>query len=732
MRGAIRSLVSLLIVVITGVIAAPAQAGAAPLLVTYAARSCPSYADVSANLARNDLQESLRDLGPDTSYVNGEAITPAKEEPDQPNCKPLVGWRFRLGQGIGGALTGTWGSLSYVSSPYATDVVTQTSTPMLNANGDKTGYTLPGAVTVPLTDDQAQHAAASASLWVQGGEVDDPVLDKLYPQRYGFAALRCAIDNLNGDNVESIAYPQGARHVYCYAYYVEPPPTSGTIVVRKVVDDPEATTAQPFTFSGNISYTADHTFSLEAANGKPASTTFYRGATGPADEPWSFQEQVPLGWSLTGLACNSANGTSVATTDQATAQTSVRLGAGDTVTCTYTDRATPPPAGLLLAKRTLGGVGGFGFSVAGPDDARQRITTETAGVPKLGAPLKGTAGSYTISESTPRRTGAGRWVPEGANCGAKAFGPLEPVRITIAVGEGAGCVFTNRFVPAGQLRIRKVAVGATGQARFQIHPRARPANYVQVATVRRQLVPVTAEGDDTTELPLGTYDIVETSPSPRADGYWRMAAVLCDGRPMGSGEGRARIQLTVSDPAADCTFYDEFVREPEPPQPNPPAPEPAPEPTPVPPPNVPGTDPPPAALDTASGPDADLAITKRVSPTTVRPGQPVTYTVTVENRGPAIAYDVVVAEMRAPGTQRLRLRSTRGRCVGDRPARCSVGRLGVGQQATITATVRAGTPGTTVNRVGVVSSTDDPDLSNNVASARLSVRAPARRPRVTG
>lgn len=223
MRSAIRSW-TLIVVAAVGAAIPAAHAGAQDReaaqqpLITYAARSCPSYDDVFANLARNDLQESLRDLGPDTPYVNGEPITPAKEEPGQPNCKPLLGWRFRLGQGIGGAITGTWGSLSYVSSPYDTDVVTQASTPLLDANGDPTGYTLPGAVTVPLTADQAQRATGSSALWVQGGDVSDPVLDALYPQRYGFAALRCAIDDLNGDNVESIAYPQGARHVYCYAY----------------------------------------------------------------------------------------------------------------------------------------------------------------------------------------------------------------------------------------------------------------------------------------------------------------------------------------------------------------------------------------------------------------------------------------------------------------------------------------------------------------------------------
>jgi uncharacterized repeat protein (TIGR01451 family) len=729
MRATLR-FVALLVTVTAFGSTVPVQgAGAQQYLVTYAARSCPSYTDVFANLARNNIQESLRDLGPDTPYVSGEPITPAKEEPGQPNCRPLVGWHFRLGQGIAGQVTGTWGALSVVSSPYDTNVVTQASTPMLNTSGDPTGYTLPGAVTVPLTSAQAQRAASGSSLWVQGGEVDDPVMDRTYPQRYGFAALRCAIDDLNGDNVESVAYPAGARHVYCYAYYVEPPPTSGTIVVRKVVDDPDVTTAQPFTFQGNISYTPDETFQLSAANGRPGSETFYRGATGPSDAPWTFREQVPPGWSLTGLSCTSATGSSATTTNLATGQTSVTLGAGDTVTCTYTNRATPPPGRLQLAKRTLGGVGTFDFRVSGPDSTRQRITTENEGVPVAGAVLEAEAGTYTIRESVPGRTAAGRWVREGAVCGRERFGPRQTPRITIAAGQGVGCLFTNRFIPAGSIRVRKVEYGATGPVWFQIVPRSRPQSYLQVARVTRQFVPVTAVGDDTSQVPLGTYDIIETDPEPRSDGHWHVAAVVCDGRPVGSGEGRVRIRLTASNPDADCTFYNQFVRGPEPPKPNPPIPDPD---DPPPPPNVPGTDPPEQVLDDATGPDADLVVTKRVSPSTARPGQRVRYTVTVTNRGPEIAYDVVVAELLAPGSQPLRIVSTRGRCVGKRPARCYIGKLEPGERATITVTARPSRRGVTTNRVGAASSTHDPNLRNNAASASLSVRRAARPPRVTG
>ena len=63
-------------------------------------------------------------------------------------------------------------------------------------------------MTIELTQDQLERAAnGQNSLWLQGGTRADPILNQVYPGQYGFGALRCAIDNLNGDNVEWISYP---------------------------------------------------------------------------------------------------------------------------------------------------------------------------------------------------------------------------------------------------------------------------------------------------------------------------------------------------------------------------------------------------------------------------------------------------------------------------------------------------------------------------------------------
>src|SRR5262245_38541519 len=112
-------------------LAAPARAQQPPgpdgqgtdYFVTIAARVCDSYTDITANKARNNIQESLRDLGPDTNYKAGELVNPVQEQAGQSKCRPLTGWTLQVGSGISGSkVTGTWGSLSVVSGPYDTAI----------------------------------------------------------------------------------------------------------------------------------------------------------------------------------------------------------------------------------------------------------------------------------------------------------------------------------------------------------------------------------------------------------------------------------------------------------------------------------------------------------------------------------------------------------------------------------------------------------------------------------
>ena len=360
---------------------AAAAAGTVPvppppsgLFVTVVARECPTYASITANLARNNIQESLRDLGANSAYMSGTAINPTTETAHQPNppCKPITGWSFTLGRGIKTqAVIGKWGALSIVTNPFPDIHTTLAETDLLglDAGPVSPAAKIAGATTFELSADEAALATKSSSLWIQGGTVTDPVMDTTFPGQFGFAALRCAIDNLNGDNVEWIQFPAGTKHVFCYAYYVRPPPTSGTIIIRKALVS-GATQTKSFDFVGNVSYNPGGTFGLSVVGGAPGEMTFFRAATTAAN-PWTAQETVPSGWTLADLQCTSARGSPV-TIDKAAAKVSIALLADDLVTCTFTDQLTPAPGKLLLSKITLGGVGTFSIHRPAPWERHDR------------------------------------------------------------------------------------------------------------------------------------------------------------------------------------------------------------------------------------------------------------------------------------------------------------------------------------------------------------------------
>ncbi len=728
LRGAWVVAVATAVCALSVALSAPAPAAASDRLVTFVARVCDDYPDVSANRARNNIQESLRDLGDDTTYVAGEAIQPAKELAGQPRCQPLPGWRFTLGTDYASrASTGKWGALTVLTRAFPTSIVTQASTPLLDVAGRDTGETLAGAVTLALTDEQAALAATGSRLWLQGGTPEDPVLDRTYPDQYGFAALRCAIDNLNGDNVEWIAYPTGARHVFCYAYYVRPPPTSGTIVVRKVVDDPDATAPSPFTFEGNVSYTSDHTFTLNASGRDVGAATFYRAETGAADAPWTIAEVPQAGWRLTSLTCTSSSGGSVVATDAAAGSASIRLAAGDVVTCTYVNRLAPPPSGLELVKTTLGAIGRFGFLVTG--DARdERATLETTeeGAPVSSGALSLPAGSYEVTETAPAPGRGGRWLLDEIVCDGRSRGTELPLAIELTAGAGSVCQFTNRFEPAGSIVLRKITLGGTGTAGFAVF-RDGDSSFLreQRATTRTTGTSVRASGDDLGELELGRYTIVETGPAPDPDGEWSIDTVFCNGLPYPSAQGRIEVALTAAAPDLDCDYVNRFTPGAEPPVVVPPTP-----------PQPPTTPTPPsggvAGLVRASRPRADLRVTKRVSTPVTTVGRLVRYTIVVTNRGPDTARNVAGTEFGPRARDVVSLRISRGRCLRRRPIICRVPALRPGRRVVLHAVIRARRPRRLVNHVAVSTSTADPNLRNNRDRATLVIRRAASAPSYTG
>jgi uncharacterized repeat protein (TIGR01451 family) len=692
-------------------------------LVTIAARSCPSYEAITANRARNNIMESLKDLGVDTPYgSNGLPliVNPAVEAQVQPLCTPIANWAFTLGKGYQTrAVPGVWGSLSKVTSPFSPTIYTQQEVPLRDSGGNPTGTQIGGATTITLTSEQRDLATTSSRLWIQGGTPTLPITD---PETYAFGALRCATDNLNGDNVEWISYPPNTTHVFCFAYYVKPAPTSGTITVVKEATLAQGALPQKVRFTGNISY-ENSEFFLTPAVGKPDSKSFIRAA----GSTWTFAEEPPALATLTGVSCRSETGGSTWTIDGPA--TSVQLGAGDHVTCTYENRYRRPPSGLAIRKVTLGGIGTTRFGVTGEGEhVDASATTDTPGIAVEAEPSDAIAdlpaGTYRINEQLPPDIG-GTWTFERVNClPDPQLARREPIEVEVPVGPGTICTFFNRFTPAGRITLRKITLGGTASTRFQVRPEfgdTRPERQ-QLAVTTEAGEAVEAEGDSLDELPVGEYSIQETIGG--AD-RWEVARVECDGVLIPAIKGRITLELTADEPHRDCTFVNRRIGDDPPPDP-PPTPTP-PVPEPVPPPDETGV-----AGETVPSPVAELRVTKQVQPRATRVGGLLRYTATVVNRGPDPAQAVTIGE-RYPSRlhKALSLRISKGSCRREPPRFCALGTLAPGERVTIRVAIRPRRAGRFRNAVAVNTATQQQTERGKRARARAVVRA-RQVPRFTG
>ena len=718
---------SLLALAASSAFTAPPAAAQSGQLVTIAARVCPAYTDITANRARNNIQESLKDLGADTPYKNGEVVEAATEDRVQPNCRALENWRLTLGRGIESrAVTGPWGSLSIVTNPFADDIVTRESTPLLNDQGVDTGDDLTGAVTFELSNEQAELAKKPSKLWLQGGTTTDPALYGPSGGGYGFGALRCSSDNLNGDNVEWITFASGRRHVFCYAYYVSPPPTGGTIVVRKETVGAPAGAMETFAFQGNISFNPDGGFKLRAGPGAPAQMSFARAETGPGEAPWTFAEQqLPAGWALESLSCDSPT----AVVNQQARSVAVSLVAGDTVTCTYVDRLVPPPGGLLLRKISRGELGTFPFEIepVGGGAARNAsATTTTEGVAVDADPsqLDLDPGNYRITERLPDSNG-GKWQLSKVDCDGEELPPTEQQTVSIESGQGTICTYNNLFIPDGSIKVRLVTLGGTATAAYEVGPRgpADPSISTVIARTNRPGVPALAEGDDLSSIPVRGYEIRQDAIGA---GKWQLVAVTCDGEPVPFDQGGVGVLLTEAKPNARCTFVNRRHNEPEPPTPGP-TPGPVPTDPPVPGPLVPKP-------EKAKG--ANLVVTKVANRNRYTLGDKVRYRVRVKNKGPGKAVDVTIHEQEFSSEREaklLSLKPSKGRCIrvpqgkGTAPA-CLLGDLRPGESATIRAVVRPTKTGVYRNTVAAGTDSVDPNRRAPIAREKVIVGEPPPEP----
>ena len=500
--------------------------------VTLAARVCPNYSDIMANKARNNIMESLQNVGVNSLYAtapNTGAVRPEVEELDasgQSACQPLNDWTFALAQGTSGKDSGAYGSLSKVRSPFTT-ATTVATTPEFDSFGNDTGRTIDGAVTLNLTPTQIA-GLSNRSTWVQGGVPGSPLNANA---NIAFGTLRCAIDNANADNIEWLGATNGARHMYCYAYYVDTAEKSGTIVVRKVA--PQGGAGVSFGFGGDLSFTPGGAFNLSAGG----SQSFIRAA----GETWTVNENNPVApFELTGLACTSGNSLSTINTNLATRTAAITLGVADTVTCTYTNEAKPK-AKLTVYKVANGAVGTFGFDLSsGATSQYSGDTTVTEqGTETLVTSQNSLApGDYTITETSLPTTPGGSWGVPSISCVNSAGAAVSTsgsaaIGWTLTInGTNTECTVVNTFTPNAKVNIVNRITGGSGAI-------SADASFVTTNTLSRSentdtltntgWRPEDAQSSHQTGLPFGIYDITGIAPTNTATSTWELDSLACDG-----------------------------------------------------------------------------------------------------------------------------------------------------------------------------------------------------------
>ena len=131
-----------------------------------------------------------------------------------------------------------------------------------------------------------------------------------------------------------------------------------------------------------------------------------------------------------------------------------------------------------------------------------------------------------------------------------------------------------------------------------------------------------------------------------------------------------------------------------------------------------------ASITPAAGPPpaaADLSVVKTVNHKDGRVGEPLTYTITVTNHGPATAASPIVTDAFSASVKVDSIHSISGSCTSGHPITCKLGSIASGAHATITIVARPNALGELHNSASVTSSTPDPDPTNNLSKVTTKV-----------
>ncbi len=127
------------------------------------------------------------------------------------------------------------------------------------------------------------------------------------------------------------------------------------------------------------------------------------------------------------------------------------------------------------------------------------------------------------------------------------------------------------------------------------------------------------------------------------------------------------------------------------------------------------------APPTAPQPASDLQIVKHVSAAAAYPGQKLTYTLKVTNRGGDKATDARVTDTSTLPLRILSVRSSKGECQAGPPVFCRLGTVAVGKEVTITIIAEVRVAGEQINAGSATSADRDTDTTNNLSRTRTKV-----------
>jgi len=215
----------------------------------------------------------------------------------------------------------------------------------------------------------------------------------------------------------------------------------GKIIVDKVTDPSGST--QAFTFTPSWS---NSTFSLKDGDTPKDSDPLL-----PTSESgtYSVSEGPETGWDLTSATC-----------DDNSPVTAIDLAPGETVTCTFYNKAR---ASIRVQKKTQGGYDGkFDFTSASLSNFNLTTSSGSSGFKEF---LDLTASTYDVSENT---AAVPNWTLVSGTCSDGSI----PASIGLGAGEIVTCTFTNA-PKTGAIKItktRKFANAAGGDANNQPHP----------------------------------------------------------------------------------------------------------------------------------------------------------------------------------------------------------------------------------------------------------------------